>query len=53
MAELPVDSLVLAILRTIADMKQKEVESASNAAPGSVTYYERRQEPPPPPYPRP
>ncbi|HKH46378.1 MAG TPA: hypothetical protein VKM72_17090 [Thermoanaerobaculia bacterium] len=47
MAELPVESLVLAVLRTIADMKQKEVETAADAAPGSVTYYERRQEPPP------
>jgi tetratricopeptide (TPR) repeat protein len=47
LGKLPVGSLVLAVLRTIADMKQKEVETASAAVSGSVSYYERRQEPPP------
>ena len=47
MAELPEGSLVLAILRTIADMNQSEVEEKAGAGEGSCSYYERRQEPPP------
>jgi tetratricopeptide (TPR) repeat protein len=46
-AKLPVGSLVLAVLRTIADLKQKDVETAAAAASGLVGYYERRKEPPP------
>jgi len=46
MAELPVGSLMLAVLRTVADLKQGAVEDESQYPAGSVGYYERRQEPP-------
>lgn len=47
MTELPVGSRILATLRTIADLKQGEVETNAHYPEGSVTNYERRKEPPP------
>jgi hypothetical protein len=47
MAKPPVGSRILASLRTIADLKQGEVEAETGYPPGSISHYERRQEPPP------
>src|SRR6185295_6519375 len=47
MAELPVGSRILAVLRTIADLKQGEVEAEARYPSGSLGHYERRKEPPP------
>jgi tetratricopeptide (TPR) repeat protein len=47
MAEPPVGSRILAVLRTIVDLKQTAVEAETGYLPGSMSNYERRQEPPP------
>lgn len=47
MAEPPVGSRILAVLRTIANLKQGHVETAAGYPPGSLSDLERRQEPPP------
>lgn len=46
MAKPPVRSRILSSLRTIAGLKQHEVEARAGYPEGSVSYYERRQEPP-------
>lgn len=47
MAELPVESRILAVLRTITDQTQGEVETEAHQPSGSLSYYERRKAPPP------
>lgn len=47
MAEPPVGSRILAVLRTIVNLKQGQVESAAGYPPGSLSDLERRQEPAP------
>jgi tetratricopeptide (TPR) repeat protein len=47
MGERSVGGLVLAVLRTIADVTQKEADGRIGKPGGSTTYYERRAEPSP------
>lgn len=47
MAKPSVGSRTLAVLRTIEDLKQTEVETRAGYQPGSMSNYERRQEPAP------